>query len=116
MGRPSVITGRTEKQLAAMRDAGVSQERCAIACNVGRRTVQRWEARQRRDETQTFEESLAAALNAVPSFEEVLAGAGRARPPARRSRRAPEGDWRAAAAALEQLAPERWGPPPGQTS
>jgi transcriptional regulator with XRE-family HTH domain len=103
VGRPTVITRRIEEQLAAMRDAGVTQERAAIACNIGRRTVQRWEARRGREpEPQTLEEVLAS----LPTLEEIMAD-DRPRPLGRR-RRSRKRDWQKAARMLEQEAPERW--------
>jgi transcriptional regulator with XRE-family HTH domain len=108
VGRPPVITPRIETQLAALLDCGVTQERAALAVGVSRRTVQRFAAARRQEpEPQTLEELLAA----MPTFEEVLADADRARAHARRSRRASERDWREVARMLEHDAPERWAPP-----
>jgi transcriptional regulator with XRE-family HTH domain len=108
VGRPTVITRRIEHQLAAMRDAGVTQERAAIACNVGRRTVQRWEARRRREpDPKTLEEVLAS----LPTFEEIVANTGPRRPPARRRQSSRERGWEKVARRLEAEAPERWALP-----
>jgi hypothetical protein len=107
VGRRTVITPKVERQLDALLDV-VPQERAALAVGISRRSVQRYAARRRKEaEPQTLDELLAS----LPSFEEITADDGRARPPARRRRRARARGWEEAARMLETQAPQRWGPP-----
>jgi hypothetical protein len=108
MGRPRALDQRREEQLDALLAAGIPQAVCARVFNVSRRTVCRFQARQREEP----EPSTLAQL--LDELEGLRADGDRARPPARRRRSAPERDWTIAARALELEAPERWAArPPG---
>jgi hypothetical protein len=101
MGRHRAITGARERELAALLDAGVTQQRAAELLGVGLRTVNRWAGERARSAGagETLEEILAG----IPSLEELLAGVER---PRRRRRR--RTGWEEAAVRLEAEFPDRW--------
>jgi hypothetical protein len=74
MGRPRVVTGRTEQRLERLLDAGVPQELAAKVVGVSLRTVSRWVAAKRARTTSEPEpdsiDELLARLDA--KFEEQL--------------------------------------------
>jgi transcriptional regulator with XRE-family HTH domain len=110
VGRPRVIVGRTERQLEALLDAGVTQAASARALEVSRRTVSRWVAAERaRAAGELTLEQLLAALEPPGDIVRALDEP----PRRRRSQRRANREWVEAARRLQVDHPARWGAPPG---